>query len=229
MSRKSRRTHSQLAKSETFHSFNGGPIEEGAGHRQARLEHILLNELQSVLTDEAADPKLEGIKLLAVHLSADGGHARVAYAVLSALSDEQRFGRASLQALARARGFLRARLSQQLDLKKTPNLSFTFVGISPAVPDHLLSPSLSTRALEKARERLAPKHLGTLGGGNHFIELDRDGGGDLWLLVHSGSRWGSAVLAEPQDIWALFCDWSLAPNSPRTTAAMANGVPMRSS
>jgi tRNA-splicing ligase RtcB (3'-phosphate/5'-hydroxy nucleic acid ligase) len=64
------------------------------------------------------------------------------------------------------------------------------------VPENLLSPSLSTSALEHARVRLAPKHLGTLGGGNHFIELDRDGGGDLWLLVHSGSRGlGAAVAA----------------------------------
>lgn len=55
---------------------------------------------------------------------------------------------------------------------------------------------LSTSALEHVRARLGPRHLGTLGGGNHFIELDRDGGGDLWLLVHSGSRGlGSAIAA----------------------------------
>ena len=30
--------------------------------------------------------------------------------------------------------------------------------------------------------------LGTLGGGNHFIELDRDGEGSYWLLIHTGSR-----------------------------------------
>jgi RNA-splicing ligase RtcB len=30
--------------------------------------------------------------------------------------------------------------------------------------------------------------LGTLGGGNHFIELDRDDDGRLYLVVHSGSR-----------------------------------------
>jgi len=30
--------------------------------------------------------------------------------------------------------------------------------------------------------------LGTLGGGNHFIEIDKDTDGNLWLLVHSGSR-----------------------------------------
>ncbi len=32
------------------------------------------------------------------------------------------------------------------------------------------------------------KSLGTLGGGNHFIEVDRDEEGNLYLIVHSGSR-----------------------------------------
>ena len=31
--------------------------------------------------------------------------------------------------------------------------------------------------------------LGTLGGGNHFIEVDRDEEGSLYLIVHSGSRY----------------------------------------
>lgn len=30
--------------------------------------------------------------------------------------------------------------------------------------------------------------LGTLGGGNHFIELQRGGDARLWLMIHSGSR-----------------------------------------
>ncbi len=30
--------------------------------------------------------------------------------------------------------------------------------------------------------------LGTLGGGNHFIEIDRSGDGAYWLVIHSGSR-----------------------------------------
>lgn len=30
--------------------------------------------------------------------------------------------------------------------------------------------------------------IGTLGGGNHFIELDKDDDGQLYLVVHSGSR-----------------------------------------
>lgn len=34
----------------------------------------------------------------------------------------------------------------------------------------------------------ATKQLGTLGGGNHFIEFQRDKHGSMWLMIHSGSR-----------------------------------------
>lgn len=34
----------------------------------------------------------------------------------------------------------------------------------------------------------AEKSIGTLGGGNHFIEVDRDDNGQLYIIVHSGSR-----------------------------------------
>lgn len=37
-------------------------------------------------------------------------------------------------------------------------------------------------------EETALYSLGTLGGGNHFIEVDRDAFGNLYLLVHTGSR-----------------------------------------
>jgi len=34
----------------------------------------------------------------------------------------------------------------------------------------------------------ALKSLGTLGGGNHFIEIDKNSSGELFLIIHSGSR-----------------------------------------
>lgn len=34
----------------------------------------------------------------------------------------------------------------------------------------------------------AKKQLGTLGGGNHFIEIQKDECGFIWIMVHSGSR-----------------------------------------
>lgn len=38
--------------------------------------------------------------------------------------------------------------------------------------------------------------LGTLGGGNHFWELDRDEEGNIWLVVHTGSRRSGKDVAE---------------------------------
>jgi len=42
----------------------------------------------------------------------------------------------------------------------------------------------------------AVKSIGTLGGGNHFIELDRDDSGTLYLVIHSGSRHLGTQVAE---------------------------------
>jgi tRNA-splicing ligase RtcB len=39
------------------------------------------------------------------------------------------------------------------------------------------------REFEKGRHQ-----LGTLGGGNHFIEIQKDHEGYIWLMIHSGSR-----------------------------------------
>ncbi len=41
--------------------------------------------------------------------------------------------------------------------------------------------------VERESEKAACQ-LGTLGGGNHFIELQKDSAGYLWIMVHSGSR-----------------------------------------
>ena len=42
----------------------------------------------------------------------------------------------------------------------------------------------------------ADRSLGTLGGGNHFIELDQGGDGSLYLVVHTGSRHLGEEVAE---------------------------------
>jgi tRNA-splicing ligase RtcB len=47
---------------------------------------------------------------------------------------------------------------------------------------------LSHPALEAVRKAEGSLQLGTLGGGNHFVEFQRDAEGRLWLMVHSGSR-----------------------------------------
>ena len=56
---------------------------------------------------------------------------------------------------------------------------------------------------------LAARHqLGTLGGGNHFIELQKDADNKLWIMIHSGSRNFGKEIAERYGKKAKqLCDW----------------------
>lgn len=51
------------------------------------------------------------------------------------------------------------------------------------------------RASKDAFASRAALQLGTLGGGNHFIELTTDQSGQIWLTLHSGSRGIGNLLA----------------------------------
>jgi tRNA-splicing ligase RtcB len=55
-------------------------------------------------------------------------------------------------------------------------------------PQELASAALSDASLESIRRREGTIEFGTLGSGNHFLEMQADGDGRLWLMVHSGSR-----------------------------------------
>lgn len=52
------------------------------------------------------------------------------------------------------------------------------------------------RCLSEVNIERAKRSIGTLGGGNHFIEVDRDNNGILYLVVHSGSRHIGCEVAE---------------------------------
>lgn len=52
------------------------------------------------------------------------------------------------------------------------------------------------RCAKKVNIELAYVSLGTLGGGNHFIEADKDNDGNLYIVVHSGSRHLGKEVAE---------------------------------
>lgn len=57
-------------------------------------------------------------------------------------------------------------------------------------PHHLSEEFDFTRLICKRHIHLqkAELSLGTLGGGNHFIEMDKDQNGNIYVIVHSGSR-----------------------------------------
>jgi tRNA-splicing ligase RtcB len=50
-----------------------------------------------------------------------------------------------------------------------------------------LDRKLNAKSLQDLFDR-ASKQLGTLGGGNHFMEAQQDEEGYIWFMVHSGSR-----------------------------------------
>ncbi len=91
---------------------------EHAGHRHARLEALIKDELASLLSDEVDDPALAGVGVAHVTLSVDYRHARV-YVEVEA---ERRA--AAIRALERAGGFFRARIADAVDLKRVPELRF---------------------------------------------------------------------------------------------------------
>lgn len=111
---------------------------QAAGHRHARLQQILHEELSSLLRDEVSDPALTDVAVTSVDLSIDYRNARVLFVFEeSALSvpPASRAGlspplvdhekeQAAMRALGRAAPFLRARLADAVDIKQVPQLRF---------------------------------------------------------------------------------------------------------
>ncbi|MEL6344595.1 MAG: RtcB family protein [Myxococcota bacterium] len=60
--------------------------------------------------------------------------------------------------------------------------------VSVTLPQSLQDQPLSADVLEKHKRREGTLEFGTVGRGNHFLELSEDETGRLWALVHSGSR-----------------------------------------
>ena len=56
------------------------------------------------------------------------------------------------------------------------------------LPVALETRPLSAPPLEAIKKRDGALQIGTLGRGNHFVELQADDPGRLWLMLHSGSR-----------------------------------------
>ncbi len=53
---------------------------------------------------------------------------------------------------------------------------------------NLLPPLDMTMPVVESQFESARKQIGTLGGGNHFIEIQKGSDGFIWIMVHSGSR-----------------------------------------
>ena len=56
------------------------------------------------------------------------------------------------------------------------------------MPDRSAVDALGGRAVVESEYDHARTQIGTLGGGNHFIELQKGSDGRIWFMIHSGSR-----------------------------------------
>lgn len=83
--------------------------------------------------------------------------------------------------------------AKRLELQKLDKLIWDSIpsGKSARNTPHHFAERASLDSLHCLRHVQKDKALcavGTLGGGNHFIEVDKTQNGDFWLIIHSGSR-----------------------------------------
>lgn len=55
-------------------------------------------------------------------------------------------------------------------------------------PEHIDMVRFNNYPIIEKEFQSARKQLGTLGGGNHFIEIQKDTEDNIWIMIHSGSR-----------------------------------------
>ena len=90
--------------------------------RMRRVDEAIRQVIGDALAGEVKDPRVGFITVTDVRTSADLRHARVYVSVLGG----ERAREDSLRGLQSAHGFLQARVADELGLKRTPALRFSY-------------------------------------------------------------------------------------------------------
>jgi len=94
-------------------------------------------------------------------------------------------------------GYLRERIEKAVPNGRSDNGGPRDIGAWGEVPDHIMRVWAEEFAMEYvditlkhqgANAKNTVTQLGTLGTGNHFIELSSTEAGEVWIVLHSGSR-----------------------------------------
>lgn len=88
--------------------------------RLDKLAEEIRREIAAILTEEVKDPRLSMVSVTRIEVSNDLGSARI---LISVLGDEKKQEEA-MQALEKARGFVRTELSNRIRLRHSPEISF---------------------------------------------------------------------------------------------------------
>lgn len=89
-------------------------------------------------------------------------------------------------------GMLAIKLNGDIDLNELDNIVRTYVPSGRNIHERYDKKLMIGVNIDQIKAPIdveyAYRSIGTLGGGNHFIELDEDFEHNFWLVIHSGSR-----------------------------------------
>ena len=90
--------------------------------RARRVADQMQRELSELIRLEIKDPRVGMLTITEVEVTRDMDHAKVFFTTLGGKPDHD----ACLEGLQRASGFLRTQLSQRMQLRQVPKLSFVY-------------------------------------------------------------------------------------------------------
>ena len=88
-------------------------------------------------------------------------------------------------------GMLAVKLEEKendMDFDKLDKVIRKYVPYGFDVHEHAIATSNIRDIIAPINVERAHQSLGTLGGGNHFLEVNKDKEGNVWLVIHTGSR-----------------------------------------
>jgi len=92
--------------------------------RSDRVADQLQREMADLLFRRVKDPRVAGITITGVEVSADLRHAKIFYCIMGSPNDDEKH-KAS-EGLIKARGFIRQQLGKRLHLRYLPELEFHY-------------------------------------------------------------------------------------------------------
>ena len=92
--------------------------------RSVRVADLLQQEIADLLLRRVKDPRVAGVIVTGVDVSADLRHARIHYCVMGVHSEKDKEN--AFAGLNKAKGFMRQELGKRLTMKHLPQLEFSY-------------------------------------------------------------------------------------------------------
>lgn len=86
-----------------------------------RLESLFVKEISYILMEEVKDEDIKFVTITGCDITNDLSYAKVYFTVLDDIKRDT-----TLKALNHAKSFIRGKLSQRVEIRHTPELSFVF-------------------------------------------------------------------------------------------------------